>query len=378
MPIIVSCPQCGKKLSAPDDKNGKLARCPGCRAQFMIANTVKPSSSSLPPRPSRPRERDWRLQTPDGQSYGPVKKQELDQWVAEGSVAPDSKLWQVGDAQHRYASEVYPQLATTEDETTTDQVSEPASGAVNFDAADQRQANGVASMQSPRRHKPFKGNAFISTEPIPESELDPESVASGKKTILWTSIVTGISAIFLLIVMPALFLAVPKSANDPPFLSIIAFGLAGVQAVWATSLSVKPIWQFGKKLLNRMTGVIPEGLGCFVIVSPAVFLMILACCFFYIPVYAASFYANFGGGIYEFLRNWELSVGRRVLVYGKPFRFWQCLLAQLGLNLVFLILLLISLIGHSPNKMRNRVKCDRESHAGTARFLPTEQNVLCS
>jgi predicted RNA-binding Zn-ribbon protein involved in translation (DUF1610 family) len=54
MPINMSCPSCGKTLSAPDSAAGKKARCPSC-SQIMIvpaAGTGGEMSSNPPPPPS--------------------------------------------------------------------------------------------------------------------------------------------------------------------------------------------------------------------------------------------------------------------------------------------------------------------------------------
>jgi len=36
MPILVSCTSCGKKLKVPDDRVGKMAKCPGCMGTFLV------------------------------------------------------------------------------------------------------------------------------------------------------------------------------------------------------------------------------------------------------------------------------------------------------------------------------------------------------
>ena len=48
MPITVTCPQCGKKLNAPDSAAGKQARCPGCKATMTLPN---PAAAEPPPLP---------------------------------------------------------------------------------------------------------------------------------------------------------------------------------------------------------------------------------------------------------------------------------------------------------------------------------------
>src|SRR5215467_5808331 len=44
MPISMKCPQCGKKLNAPDSAAGKRARCPHCKTIVTL-----PAAGSPPP-----------------------------------------------------------------------------------------------------------------------------------------------------------------------------------------------------------------------------------------------------------------------------------------------------------------------------------------
>jgi hypothetical protein len=53
---------------------------------------------------------EWYVRTPDGEQYGPVSKERIDQWVAEGRVTPDSWVFQQGWSDWRSARDVFPQL----------------------------------------------------------------------------------------------------------------------------------------------------------------------------------------------------------------------------------------------------------------------------
>ena len=53
---------------------------------------------------------DWRLRTPEGQTYGPVGKQELDAWVADGRVTSDCLLSSEVHPNWTNADMVYPAL----------------------------------------------------------------------------------------------------------------------------------------------------------------------------------------------------------------------------------------------------------------------------
>jgi hypothetical protein len=46
----------------------------------------------------------------DGDTYGPVSKSELDQWVDEGRVTADSQVLREGSDQWQWASDLYPEL----------------------------------------------------------------------------------------------------------------------------------------------------------------------------------------------------------------------------------------------------------------------------
>lgn len=51
------------------------------------------------------------MRTPDGLTYGPVAKAELDQWLQQGRVTAQSLVLCEGDGQWVWAAKLYPQLA---------------------------------------------------------------------------------------------------------------------------------------------------------------------------------------------------------------------------------------------------------------------------
>ncbi|HUE71203.1 MAG TPA: hypothetical protein VMP01_09990 [Pirellulaceae bacterium] len=53
----------------------------------------------------------WFLQTPDGSQYGPVVRDELDQWFTEGRVSVECQLLKEGSTQWQWAADLYPELA---------------------------------------------------------------------------------------------------------------------------------------------------------------------------------------------------------------------------------------------------------------------------
>ncbi len=144
MPIETICQGCARKLRVPDEHAGKKARCPQCGMIYVVPgepfntgpfntgpintgpNTTEADSSGTDSsgtdssgadtRSSRlgnsaPRDASerWQMRTPDGRVWGPVSKQELDQWYAEGRVPGNATLLREGDPQWRPATEIYPQ-----------------------------------------------------------------------------------------------------------------------------------------------------------------------------------------------------------------------------------------------------------------------------
>jgi hypothetical protein len=52
----------------------------------------------------------WLLMTPDGQTYGPVERAELDQWAREGRVSTACKVRREIDFDWRPAADIFPHL----------------------------------------------------------------------------------------------------------------------------------------------------------------------------------------------------------------------------------------------------------------------------
>ena len=113
MPVETICTGCGKRLRVGDEHAGKLARCPQCQTTYTVPHAVAggpsfPAGASWEAAALADR---WQLKTADGLTYGPISKAELDRWLAEGRVTPQSQVLQEGGGQWRQATEIYPQLA---------------------------------------------------------------------------------------------------------------------------------------------------------------------------------------------------------------------------------------------------------------------------
>ncbi len=153
MPIDITCNDCSASYKVPDNVAGKKIRCPKCsdavvqvpaatRADVDSATTVATRSQAGSSAGSQAsssagsqagttagsqagtqtaaangqagKAAQWQLKTETGDVYGPVDKEELDQWVAEGRVNAQTQLLKSGDPQWQWATTVYPQLEQQE------------------------------------------------------------------------------------------------------------------------------------------------------------------------------------------------------------------------------------------------------------------------
>jgi hypothetical protein len=100
-------------LRVGDEHAGKLARCPHCQTIYTVpsAGIVARSASEgySPASASNPGGR-WTMKTPDGLTFGPVPRTELDKWLTEGRITPQSQLQQEGTTHWLWAGQVYSQL----------------------------------------------------------------------------------------------------------------------------------------------------------------------------------------------------------------------------------------------------------------------------
>jgi hypothetical protein len=112
MPIALNCTGCGRPLRLPDSLAGKQAKCPQCRTVFAVPGG-RPTAASTA------RSERWHVHTAEGETFGPVTRHELDQWVSEGRLTADCQVLQEGDQEWRWASEVYPDLGSQRSEEST-------------------------------------------------------------------------------------------------------------------------------------------------------------------------------------------------------------------------------------------------------------------
>ena len=165
MSIDIQCSECKKRFRVPDKFGGRRIKCPNCEEPIAVqaaGDSAKPAPAEKPgpdsgvgaiptaeQRPAAPAEPagpelpappaaeaatedeaqiapedegQWYLQTDDGEQYGPVDREELNAWVAEGRIDGACQLLCDGWDQWQWADEVFPQLAeeaSTEDSPIT-------------------------------------------------------------------------------------------------------------------------------------------------------------------------------------------------------------------------------------------------------------------
>jgi len=76
----------------------------GAKASGQTATSRPKAVKTAPPQ--------WRVRTADGEEYGPIDREELDAWVAEGRIDAECQVLQDGWQRWQWADEVYEQLAT--------------------------------------------------------------------------------------------------------------------------------------------------------------------------------------------------------------------------------------------------------------------------
>jgi phage FluMu protein Com len=144
MPIELICQNCGQTLRVADAHAGKRARCPQCQAVNSVpAPNLTPQTQAPTPRPLFPETSApqatfapqgafapqapvsfstpdlWELKLEDGQIYGPVAREEVNRWYAEGRISPHSQLRSNVTNTWQWAGELFPALGVPLPSTTT-------------------------------------------------------------------------------------------------------------------------------------------------------------------------------------------------------------------------------------------------------------------
>lgn len=115
MAIESICKGCSRKLRVADEHAGRKARCPHCKTIYEVPHVASEPSRSVFDTADELAVLNrgmWRLKNADGSVYGPVSRDELDQWAHEGRIAADAELQEEGSASWTSAITVYPALRT--------------------------------------------------------------------------------------------------------------------------------------------------------------------------------------------------------------------------------------------------------------------------
>ena len=121
MPLEIECPACQRKFRVPDSAAGKKIRCPKCQGAIEVPGSATAAAPATG-------NGEWYLKDEEGNSYGPVSRLALEQWLEDGRITADCQLLAVGSQQWQWASEQFPELddETDEDEQEEDEPPEPA------------------------------------------------------------------------------------------------------------------------------------------------------------------------------------------------------------------------------------------------------------
>lgn len=126
MTIEFSCRDCQTTLRVGDEHAGKKARCPNCGSIQDVSGPSVISMGNESNENSAHSSDRWFMKIPDGSEFGPVAKQELDQWMREGRISLQCSLRMESDSQWKPASSLYPGLSNTNSINYSAPASQPA------------------------------------------------------------------------------------------------------------------------------------------------------------------------------------------------------------------------------------------------------------
>ena len=131
MSLAITCTSCQHLLYVESAHANQLVRCPVCQSETRAIpqrSTLVPVSEGREGEPAAPEQQStgnetrgfqeggirrsdevWFMAVPEGRTYGPVQRDELDRWVASGRVAADCRL-RCGDGVWAPAEQFYPAL----------------------------------------------------------------------------------------------------------------------------------------------------------------------------------------------------------------------------------------------------------------------------
>ena len=107
MSLAITCSRCQQLLHIESRHANQLVRCPACQSEtlatpqegepFSEPEDTEPMATEIEHPESQDRiaeasEATWFMAVPEGRTYGPVARDELDRWVAAGRVSADCQL----------------------------------------------------------------------------------------------------------------------------------------------------------------------------------------------------------------------------------------------------------------------------------------------
>jgi len=234
VPVEVKCKNCNKRFRVPDKYAGKRVKCPGCKGVIDVPRVApsgaKPSSSAKPSSPAKPagkttpaEENQWYLQSEDGEQYGPVSRQELDGWVAEGRIDASCQLLRDGWEQWKWAEDVFPQVGLAGTEAGQDAAEENPFAGIG-DSGPQQDINPFASPREAPAETP------VATGSGGEGVISPQMIQALAQTRPWVLFLSILGFIFAgLIALGSLIWGIMT------LVAIAAVGIVGV-AVFLSAL----------------------------------------------------------------------------------------------------------------------------------------------
>jgi len=168
MPIETICQTCNNRLRVADEHAGKLARCPKCQSVYTVPNPQAAGSAGaiFSGGPSASSADQWRLKTADGMIYGPVPRSDMDRWLSEGRVTPDSQLLQEGTDKWLHAAQVYPQLKSAGFAAPA-----PSSSAPSLSTSYAPTTSSFGTQYGASHSATSTGNPFSSSNPFSENSV---------------------------------------------------------------------------------------------------------------------------------------------------------------------------------------------------------------
>jgi len=303
VPLEISCPSCQAKFRAPEKYAGKKIKCPKCQGVITVPGAAAAGSAgaaSAAPKPGPPKKptpaatstpkEEWYMQTEEGEQYGPVTRQELDGWAAEGRLDASCQVLCEGWEQWKWAEEVYPEIAGGEEP-------EPA--------ADDNPFAGIAATTPQQDANPFSSPQQAG----PSVASTPDSALGGEFT-------------------PRMQQALAQTRPWVMFMSILGFIMAGFAAIGGLFTL---LGAFAVMSASAAMGMVVLVMALVIIGGASLYF------------FAAYYLFRYGGEIATFLRTREGRDLERAMIAQKS--FWKLVgIVTAVVMALYLILFVLQLV----------------------------------